>query len=286
VTSYNEGVIVSPPLFRKQLGVLARALARREKEEVDLPGVEDLTGRAVGYMKETLGFEAPAPSVERFRRDVRLGVLCSKGSGELNLAKRRITLLSTMRVARPRRVYDTTGGQNRGASDAINSVARIYAGAVSRRIDCRLDWAWLRSEMGQFRAPPAYGCLKRLWFGLGQYVAAELNGQPLSEFIHLVMNYASTTRALAHVVRCKLSDKQILRYLLGELEPMSAMSQSLPAGLQQLNKSVFQTEFLKALEYGDYRVCGFEKWFALVERDVVSTLLRQTFDVLPHLMLN
>jgi len=285
-TGYNEQVQVSPPLFRKQLGILARAMARREQEDVDLPGVEDLAGRAVGYMKETLGYQAPEPSVERFRRDVRVGVLSSKGSGEYNLAKRRISLLATMRVARPRRFYDATGGQNRGAGDAVNSVARIYACAVSRRADNRLDWNWIRSEMAHFRAPPAYGCLKRLWFGLGQYVAAELKGKALSEFIHLVLNYAVTTRALAHVVARKLSDKQILRYLLGELEPMSAMSQALPAGLQQLNKSIFRTEFLKALELESVQTCGFEKWFARLERDVVSTLLRQTFDDLPHLMLN
>jgi len=285
-TNYNEGVQVSPPLFRKQLGILARALARREKEDVDLPGVDDLAGRAAGYMKETLGYQAPLPSVERFRRDVRLGVLSSKGSGEINLAKRRISLLSTMRVARPRRFYDATGSQNRGAKDAINSVARIYVCAVAQRADSRLSWDWLRTEMSAFRAPPAYGCLKRLWFGLGQYVAAELSGPPLSEFIHLVMNYAVTTRALAHVVARKLSDRELLRYLLGELEPTSAMSQALPAGLQQLNKSVFRTEFLKALERESFQTCGFEKWFAHLERDVVSTLLRQTFDDLPHLMLN
>ena len=285
-TNYNEQVRVSPPLFRKQLAVLARAMARREREEVDLPGVEDLAGRAAGYMKETLGYQAPTPSVERFRRDVRLGVLGSKGSGEINLAKRRITLLSTMRVARPRRVYDLTGGQNRGAGDAVNTVARIYSCAVARRADSKLDWPWLRTEMSRFRAPPAYGCLKRLWFGLGQYVAAELSGQPLSDFIHRVMNYAVTTRALSRVITSRLSDKELLRYLLGELEPMSALSQSLPTGLQQLSKSVFRTEFLKALEQDGYRTCGFERWFAQLERDVVSTLLRQTFDDLPHLMLN
>jgi hypothetical protein len=285
-TNYNEQVQVSPPLFRKQLGILTRALARREKEAVDLPGVEDLAVRAEGYMKETLGYQAPAPSVERFRRDVRLGVLCSKGSGELNLAKRRISLLSAMRVARPRRGYDATGGLNRGAGDAINAVTRIFACAALRRSDNRLDWSWLRSEMSQFRAPPGYGCLKRLWFGLGQYVVAELKGQALSDFVHQVLNYAVTTRALAHVVTRKLSDTEILRYLLGELEPMSPMSQSLPAGLQQLSKSVFQTEFLRALERESFRTCGFEKWFAHLERDVVSTLLRQTFDSLPHLMLN
>jgi len=266
--------------------VLVRAMARREKEEVDLPGVDDLAGRAEGYMKETLGYQAPMPSVERYRRDVRLGVLCSKGSGEFNLAKRRLTLLSAMRVTRPRRVYDATGGQNRGAGDAIEAVVRIYAGALSRRTDNQLSWNWLRAEMARFRAPPAYGCLKRLWFGLGQYVAAELKGQPLSDFIHLVLNYAVTTRALAHVVSHKLSDHQILRYLLGELEPTSVLSQSLPAGLQQLNTSVFRTEFLRALEHDRFQGQGFEKWFAHLERDVASTILRQTFDSLPHLMLN
>jgi len=283
---YNEQVQVSPPVFRKQLEILGRALARREREEVDLPGVEDLASRAEGYMKETLGYQAPAPSVERFRRDVRLGVLCSKGSGELNLAKRRITLLSAMRVSRPRRGYDATGGINRGAGDAVNAVARIYAGAVSQRADNKLNWGWLRAQMACFRAPPGYGCLKRLWFGLGQYVATELKGQALSDFVHLVLNYAVTTRALARVVTRKLSDKDILRYLLGEFEPMSALSQSLPAGLQQLSKSVFQTEFLRALEQDGSRICGFEKWFAHLERDIVSTILRQTFDNLPHLMLN
>jgi hypothetical protein len=127
--------------------------------------------------------------------------------------------------------------------------------------------------------------LKKLWHGLGQYVALELRGKAREDFVIRVSLYAQTMRGLTATLSTTLRSETLLKYFLGELEPETSVSKVIPAGLQGLSKGVFQQLLIRRLQESPPRG-SFAAWFELLELEVMSAIMRDLYAALPNLLLN
>jgi len=92
-------------------------------------------------------------------------------------------------------------------------------------------------------------------------------------------------RALTTSVSTHLRSAELLKYFLGELEPETSVSKIIPAGLQGMSKGIFQQLLIQRLQEKPPRG-DFKAWFELLELEVMSTILRDLYAVLPNLLLN
>jgi len=284
--NYDMHKAASKPLLPRVIALLTRDLRGKVMQGGPLPGVNDLAMQAKGYMEKSLGIVAPERAVQRFHLDTQITSVGASGTGEVNIARRRISLLSMLRVPRRNGRASTSIIVEQQALSAVQQVHNVFEDVKERKEAGTISWERLSASTSNLGPPPAYGCLKRLWYGIGAYVAKELKGAALDDFVQRVSSYAQTTRALTVSVSTHLRSEELLKYFLGELEPETSVSKIIPAGLQGLSKGVFQQLLIRRLQEDPPRRGTFRTWFELLELEVMSAILRDLYAVLPNLLLN
>jgi hypothetical protein len=177
-------------------------------------------------------------------------------------------------------------GLNRTVVEAVQEAVQIRNDIARGVRDRDVTWAAVAERCEAFGGPPAYGCLKKLWNGFGQYVARHLDGHELDEFVNAVMRYASTTRELNTRLSDALGRNFLLKYLLGEFEPTSMSTVQLPAGLQQFAKGLFRNHFLLCLEASNGSITRLGNWLDALEADVMCSVMEALYVLAPELLLN
>jgi hypothetical protein len=286
LVNYDMGKKASRPLFPRIVSQLVRDLGAKATQGGPLPGVDDLANRAKEYMETSLGIKVPEGAVRRFHLDTQITAVGASGTGDINIARRRVSLMSMLRI--PRRGGHCPTGSimvEQRVLSAIQTVQNVFEDICYRKHDGSLCWEAIERALQGLRTPPAYGCLKKLWFGLGQYVARELRGEALEDFVRSVSLYAQTMRDLTAMLSTSLRSEDLLKYFMGEFEPETMTSKIIPAGLQGLSKGVFQQLLVRRLQEDPPRG-NFKAWFELLEVEVMTAILRDLYAVLPNLLLN
>jgi hypothetical protein len=273
-------------MFTKQLQELQRITRKATMLGEGTPGAGDMAGSVSAYLGDTLGVAVPPQAVEDYRADLRQGVLAADGSGRINIAMRRISLLSCCRWPRSTRIRKRpyVAGLNRDVFSAVLELKQVRDDVAGARNE--VTWEEVARRCDTFGGPPAYGCLKKLWNGFGQYVVKHLSGDELDEFINAVMRYSCTTRELSVTISNALGRNFLLKYLLGEYDPTSMATVQLPAGLQQFAKGLYRKHFLLQLEASYRSITAVGKWLETLEADVMSTVMDALYVVAPELLLN
>jgi hypothetical protein len=276
------------PMFMRQLTELQRSLDKVTRLGPETPGAVEQADSAAAYLGESLGVEVPPEATEQYRTDLRQGVVAADGSGISHIIMRRISLLSCCRWSRKTRMRTRplVAGLNRTVVEAVLEAVQIRNDVARSVRDGDVTWAAIARRCEAFGGPPAYGCLKKLWNGFGQYVAKNLHGHELNEFVDAVMRYAGTTRELNTQLSDALGRNFLLKYLLGEFEPTSMATVQLPAGLQQFAKGLFRKHFLLRLEASNGSITRLENWLGALEADVMCTVMESLYVLAPELLLN
>jgi len=287
-TWYSAKFGGSKPMFVKQLAELQRNMDKITMLGPETPGAVEQADSVAAYLGESLGVEVPTEATEQYRADLRRGIVASDGSGVSHIVMRRISLLSCCRWPRKTRMRGgpQVAGLNRTVCAAVQEAIKIRAEVTAAKDSGALTWDAVARRCGTFEGPPAYGCLKKLWNGFGQYVVRHLHGHELNEFVDAVMRYASTTRELSTTLSDTLGRKFLLKYLLGEFEPISMATVQLPAGLQQFAKGLYRNYFLQRLEASKGSITTAEGWLETLEADVMCTVMEALYVLAPELLLN
>jgi len=287
-TWYSYKCSGAKPMFAKQLAELQRALDKVTMLGPESPGAVDQADSVSVYLGETLGIRVPPEATEQYRTDLRRGVISADGSGSSHIIMRRLSLLSCCRWSRRTQMwlYPQVASLNRTVYEAVQEAVSIRNNIAIAKGDGSVSWEVIARLCKKFSGPPAYGCLKKLWSGFGQYVVQHLHGHELNEFVDAVMRYASTTRELSVQLGDALGRKFLLKYLLGEFEPISMATVQLPAGFQQFAKSLFRNHFLQRLEASRGSITRVESWLETLEADVMCTTMDALYLLAPELLLN
>jgi hypothetical protein len=155
--NYDMNKAASKPILPRVLALLTRDLAKKANEGGPLAGVEDLASRAKRYMEESLGIEVPERAVQRFRFDTQITAVGASGTGIINIARRRISLLSMLRFKRGNGRGSTSVIVEQQALTAVAQVRNVYEDVKERKQTSTISWERIEAGTSGLSAPPAYG---------------------------------------------------------------------------------------------------------------------------------